>query len=68
MARLVTQEAAENRWAVEAREAQPVDRSVPADKRGAVPIRKERIVGYWDRAHVSSFARTSAGSGVWLLG
>ena len=62
VAGLVTEEATEDRWAVEAGEAQPVDRPVPAHQRSAVPIREECIVGYWDRAHVSSFARTSAGS------
>ena len=62
VAGLVTEEATEDRRAVEAGEAQPVDRPVPAHQRGAVPIRKERIVGYGGRAHVSSFARTSAGS------
>ena len=62
VASFVTEEATEDRRAVEAGEAQPVDRPVPAHQRRAVPIRKERIVGYRGRAHVSSFARTSAGS------
>ena len=54
VAGLVTEEATEDRRAVEAGEAQPVDRSVPAHQRRAVPIRKQRIVGYRGRAHVSS--------------
>ncbi len=62
VAGLVIEEATEDRWAVEAGEAQPVDRTVPAHQRSAVPIREERIVGYGDCAHVSSFACTSAGS------
>ena len=68
VASLVTEEATEDRGAVEAGEAQPVDRPVPAHQRRAVPIRKERIVGYRGRAHVSSFARASAGLGIWQLG
>ena len=41
-----TEKATEDRRAVEAREAQPVDRTVTTHQRSAVPIRKERIVGY----------------------
>ena len=67
MAGFVTEEATEDRRAVEAGEAQPVDRPVPAHQRSAVPIREERIVGYGGRAHVSSFARASAGSVSWQL-
>ncbi len=62
VASFVAEDAAEDRRAVEAGEAQPVDRPVPAHQRSAVPIRKEPIVGYRGRAHVSSSARTSAGS------
>ena len=50
----VAQETTEDRGAVEAWEAQPVDRPVPAHQRSAVPIRKEGIVGYGCRAHMSS--------------
>ena len=46
VARFVTEKATEKRRAVEAWEAQPVDRPVPAHQRSAVPIRKKRIVGY----------------------
>ena len=59
VAGFVTEKATENRWAVEAGEAQPVDRPVPAHQRSAVPIREKRIVGHRGRAHVSSFARVS---------
>ena len=62
VAGFVTEEATEDGRAVEAWEAQPVDRPVPAHQRRAVPIREERIVGYRGRAHASSFARGSAGS------
>ena len=61
VASFVTEKATEDRRAVEAREAQPVDRPAPAHQRSAVPIRKERIFGYGGRTHVSSFARTCAG-------
>ena len=60
VAGFVTQEPTEDRRAVETREAQPVDRAVPAHQRRTVPVRQERIVGYRGRAHVNSFARTSA--------
>ena len=51
----VDEEATEDRRAVEAREAQSVDRTVMAHQRSAVPIRKKRRVGYGGRAHVSSW-------------
>ena len=60
VASFVAEEATEDRRAVEAGEAQPVDRPVPAYQRSAVSIRKEGIVGYGGRAHVSSFGRISA--------
>ncbi len=50
----VTEQATEDRGTVEAGEAQPVDRSVPAHQCRAVSIRKERIVGDRSHAHVSS--------------
>ena len=42
---VVAEEATEDRRAVEAWEAQPVDGAVPAHQRGAVAVRKEGIVG-----------------------
>ncbi len=45
VARLLTQQPAEHRRAVETRAAQPVDRPVPAHQRGTVPIGQQRVVG-----------------------
>src|SRR3954452_14042077 len=47
----LAEEPSEDRRTVEAREAQPVDRAVEADERGAVPIGEQCVVGDRARTH-----------------
>ena len=47
----LAQQPTEDRRAVEARAAQPVDRTVAADQRGAVPIGQQGVVGDRARTH-----------------
>ena len=57
VARLLAQQPSEDRRAVEAREAQPVDRAVPAHQRRAVPIRQQGVVadrGWWSSSSSSA--------------
>ena len=62
VAGFLPEEATEDRGAVETWEAKPVDRSVSAHQRGAVPVREKGIVGYRGRAHVSSLTTRCARS------
>ena len=48
---LVVEDAPEHRWAVEAGEAQPVDRSGAAHERGRMTVGQQRVVGDWSLAH-----------------
>ena len=41
----IVEQATENRWAVEARKAQPLDRARQIHQSSRVPIRQERVVG-----------------------
>ena len=64
VAGLFVEEPSEDRRAVEAGEAQPVDRALAAHQRSTVPIRKECVVGYGGRAHMRSFAPDIRGTGI----